>query len=217
MTRCLNRLKKFDMECSLYVAHFMGNAFSSQAHLADKKYDLLWEKVLHVTSVLAPPVPLALPLLPFDGEIDEAIKKRGAQRLTEFAAKAAEVKRSLAVEIVPGSLGGTYSSFLHTRPWIGIEPKLGFLLDTGHAHVMGEDIPSLIREMGDRLKGLHMSDNDGNRNASLPPGQGTLNWKSIVESLEAIGYSRFWDLEIAMDSKDLDENYALGWQYLSRY
>ncbi|KAB2952720.1 sugar phosphate isomerase/epimerase [Heliorestis acidaminivorans] len=60
------------------------------------------------------------------------------------------------------------------------------LLDVGHAHLNGWDIPAIIERLGTRLAGLHLHDNDGHSDQHLPIGQGTIDWEPIWHSLAKI-------------------------------
>ena len=58
-------------------------------------------------------------------------------------------------------------------------PQAGALLDTGHAHVNGWDIPAVVKALGERLTACHVHDNDGSGDAHLPVGQGILTGRHI--------------------------------------
>ena len=47
-----------------------------------------------------------------------------------------------------------------------IFPQAGALLDTGHAHVNGWDIPAVVKALGERLAACHVHDNDGSGDAA---------------------------------------------------
>jgi sugar phosphate isomerase/epimerase len=75
-------------------------------------------------------------------------------------------------------------------------PAMGINLDTSHANVAELDIATMIRTLGDRLIGTHISDNDGSGDQHLTPGGGTIDWPPVVEALRAIGYEGTFNLEI---------------------
>ena len=73
---------------------------------------------------------------------------------------------------------------------------LGFCLDTSHANVQGQDLPTLIREMGEFLIALHVSDNDGTGDLHWVPLRGQIDWPPVVQTLRAIGFVGPFNLEI---------------------
>jgi sugar phosphate isomerase/epimerase len=60
---------------------------------------------------------------------------------------------------------------------------LGFTLDTGHAHVNGQDPISLIERERQKLTEVHLSDNGGNSDDHLIPGEGTAHLTGLAEML----------------------------------
>lgn len=65
---------------------------------------------------------------------------------------------------------------------------VGICWDTGHAHVQGVDQRACFHQMGDRLKVLHVHDNNGLRDQHTAPFFGTINWKEITKGLAEINY-----------------------------
>ncbi|MEE1193340.1 MAG: sugar phosphate isomerase/epimerase family protein [Phascolarctobacterium sp.] len=62
--------------------------------------------------------------------------------------------------------------------------EVGVLLDTGHAHVNGWDIPAVIKALGKRLKACHLHDNGGAGDEHLPIGQGSINWEAYFKAIQ---------------------------------
>ena len=197
------------IKVSAFVAHFVGHYFASSnedcsgAALSD------FSRVLEILDTVDNEVPAAVPLLPHKGK-EPADKAKTADLLALMNRKAAEHGRDFIIEIVPASAAGSYSEFIESEPWKQTCSEIGFLLDTGHANVTGENIPQLIDRMGDRLKALHLSDNDGKVNLSLKPGDGSLDWNEITASLYRNGYKGSFDLEIVADKTQLESEYKKG-------
>lgn len=63
-------------------------------------------------------------------------------------------------------------------------PTVGALLDTGHAHINGWQIPRVIYDLGPRLKACHLHDNQGQTDAHLPIGLGSISWQSLFTALQ---------------------------------
>ncbi len=78
--------------------------------------------------------------------------------------------------------------------------RLGVLLDTGHAHVNGEDLAQDVRALKDVPFHIHIDDNNGDSDAHMIPGAGTIDFGPFAAALREIGYQGFVSAE-------------LGWQY----
>ena len=68
------------------------------------------------------------------------------------------------------------------------EDCFGFCLDTGHALLLGHDIYTAIMQVGDRLKALHIHDNNGLSDQHLAPYMGVLDWDRFVMGIRDVGY-----------------------------
>lgn len=64
----------------------------------------------------------------------------------------------------------------------------GLCLDVGHMNVVRKDFRTYVPVLGDRIKSLHIHDNDGRMDCHLTPFTGTLQWEHACNSLKAIGY-----------------------------
>ncbi len=75
-------------------------------------------------------------------------------------------------------------------------PVMGFCLDTSHANIQGLDLPAAIREMGELLIALHISDNDGTGDLHWVPMRGNIDWPPVVQALRDINFAGPFNLEI---------------------
>ena len=84
-------------------------------------------------------------------------------------------------------------------------PNVRMCFDTGHAHILGENLGNSIRMIGhDRLKILHIHDNNGVSDDHLHPYDGTIDWSDVAEGLFDIGYDGILSLECApINSNDI--------------
>ena len=64
----------------------------------------------------------------------------------------------------------------------------GFCFDSGHCTLAGRDPYRTLRVLGDRVKVLHLHDNDGIVDKHLPPFTGVAYWDLILKGLHDIGY-----------------------------
>ncbi|MEE9275311.1 MAG: sugar phosphate isomerase/epimerase family protein [bacterium] len=69
-------------------------------------------------------------------------------------------------------------------------PRLGVCLDAGHAYLSeGEGAGAAFRRLAPLAIAAHLHDNDGERDAHLPPGEGGAPWDILWEAFESAGYA----------------------------
>lgn len=114
-----------------------------------------------------------------------AAKNLVRNRISELVALAKNYPVQLVVENV-----GLYNKNTLLFDWndyfdlIQAFPTVGALLDTGHAHINGWQMPQVIRELGSRLKACHLHDNQGVKDDHLPIGLGNIPWQSLFTALK---------------------------------
>lgn len=63
-------------------------------------------------------------------------------------------------------------------------------LDAPHVHLNSRQSQSeWVNELGNRIRCLHVSDNDRSLSQHLPPGQGTIDWKDLLGAMVRHGLS----------------------------
>lgn len=132
----------------------------------------------------------------------EAVRDTIAANLRIAAAYAQERGVLIALENIDGqeplsspeSLPGLIRAVDHAA--------LGFCLDTGHAHCVGNSILEWIDRLGDKLFTTHLHDNHGllkepgtHGDEHLPPGFGTISWRDVIRALHRAGYTRTLNFE----------------------
>ncbi len=67
---------------------------------------------------------------------------------------------------------------------LSFEPhqELSFLIDIGHAHLQKWNIQEVIRILGNRIKGYHVSDNFGDIDSHLMVGEGNVDWECFYKA-----------------------------------
>ena len=88
-----------------------------------------------------------------------------------------------------------------------LSPMAGICLDTGHAHIMGEDIPAFIEKTEKYLIGLHIADNNGREDQHLLPGFGTIEWESVMKALKD-HYGGYLNYECMYFSRHLPASFS---------
>jgi sugar phosphate isomerase/epimerase len=89
-----------------------------------------------------------------------------------------------------------------SRFFEGLDDDLGLTLDLGHANLSGQ-IQAFIATFPDRIVHVHASDNEGNYDAHLGIGYGTIDWKNVAKALKSINYRGTMMLE---SIKHVDES-----------
>jgi sugar phosphate isomerase/epimerase len=79
-------------------------------------------------------------------------------------------------------------------------PHVGVCLDTGHAHLGGE-LENAAGRLAGRLRMVHASDNRGEQDDHLPPGEGEIDWMRFFRQLHAGGFQGSVIMEIAGNGK----------------
>lgn len=82
---------------------------------------------------------------------------------------------------------------------------LGFCFDTGHANLVGLDFEGFITTLGERLKVLHIHDNDGVADLHQIPfvftrtreNRSSTDWEGFVRGLRAVGFDGVLNFETA--------------------
>ena len=73
--------------------------------------------------------------------------------------------------------------------------RVGVCFDAGHNHFVCPDRRIAV-DFKDRIKAVHLHDNDGTRDAHNLPGDGTIDWSEVRRELLASAYTGAWSLEI---------------------
>lgn len=92
---------------------------------------------------------------------------------------------------------------------------VGICWDFGHAHLSGLCQSPELNVIGDRLRMMHIHDNDGRTDSHLPPFGGTVDWDDVAQGLRAIGFtSMAWRcLNLELKSSHLPTDRALRDQH----
>ncbi len=79
--------------------------------------------------------------------------------------------------------------------------RVAFCLDVGHANCNRyheyENVPHAVRILGDRIKMLHLHDNEGDVDMHTAPFCGTLPWADTMRALKEVGYQGVFNYEVS--------------------
>lgn len=131
------------------------------------------------------------------------LRERGIERIGTIA----ELAKRYGVKIWVENVGTRYrKTLLYTyHDYIDLFrqlPQVDALIDVGHAHINGWDIPDLIRTLGARLKGLHVHDNFGVRDVHIRIGSGSVDFEPIKEAVGELQEAPNLIVEYLMPSCD---------------
>ncbi len=76
--------------------------------------------------------------------------------------------------------------------------NVGLCLDTGHAFLSG-DLRHVAHKLAGHLWMVHASDNHGERDDHLPPGEGAIQWPDLLRQLAAAHFEGAFIVELAGD------------------
>lgn len=87
-------------------------------------------------------------------------------------------------------------------------PNLGFIYDTGHAHISEFRDTDYLMTLGNYLEHIHYSDNSGVKDEHGRIGTGTIDFASIYRILREIGYQGLHCSEVIYRNPDELEGFA---------
>ena len=85
-----------------------------------------------------------------------------------------------------------------------MDPRIGCCIDIGHACRAAANVPQAIRDVGPRLFNMHSKDltDFTSKESQVAVGEGIIPFRAIFESLIAIDYKGFVDLEYEIHGDD---------------
>ena len=108
--------------------------------------------------------------------------------VTKFAAISKSKGLTLLIETRANDWVGTTDSIMRLIRDSGVD-NMGVILDVAHIHASKEYLTLAIRKLGSLIKLVHLSDNDSSQAYHLPPGNGNINFQSVLHSLNLVGFS----------------------------
>lgn len=74
------------------------------------------------------------------------------------------------------------------------EIAMNMVLDVAHANLNSE-VYRFLKNHGDKIMHIHVSDNNGITDQHLPIGEGVINWSRVLDSVKAVGFSGWMVIE----------------------
>ncbi len=122
--------------------------------------------------------------------------------LREMAPIAERLGVRFLVENMPPTMFGCDAGLLRRIVDEVDSSHLGLAYDTGHAMMAGDAVGP-IREMGPRLWGVHLHDNDGKEDGHFLPGMGVVPFEDVARALAEVGFGGTFMLEIYRDTSEV--------------
>ncbi|MDD3655516.1 MAG: sugar phosphate isomerase/epimerase [Atribacterota bacterium] len=97
------------------------------------------------------------------------------------------------------------------------DDNLGAILDIAHQYAQKEILPIAIAKLNEKIKYVHVADNDGRDNHHYVIGNGSVDWDEIFITLKSIGYNSYYAIDLEkvpnltnafLKSKRILEEYA---------
>lgn len=96
--------------------------------------------------------------------------------------------------------------------------RVGICFDTGHCNqkkYFDRDVADTVRELGSRIKMLHVHDNMRNTDRHIAPFLGCIKWDRVMEALADVGYEGSLNLELMPETlpegtRDAYEAYSVA-------
>lgn len=130
-----------------------------------------------------------------------------ARSLQELSTMAASAGMKIAVENLPhyhtDRPGHAMSQLRELIADLG--EHVGLCLDVSHALVSGHDPVEELAVAGERLFCLHLHDCDGQEDGHLLPGQGVIDWTTLIDELNSMNFAGLRMIESVAEKAELDD------------
>ena len=128
-------------------------------------------------------------------EIRAEIMKNAKEGLAALAEIGAQSGVIVAVEDLPRTcLGNSSAEILEL---LSVDDRLRVCFDTNH--LLGEDIPTFMRAVGAKIQTVHVSDYDFIDERHWLPGEGKIDWKTVMQTFDEIGYQNPFIYEVGFN------------------
>ncbi len=122
-------------------------------------------------------------------EAEQEVRRRQSLRsLNCLLKRTCQLGVQLAVEYLPANKPRLCNDSAQICEMLSLcDGAPGVCLDSNHAN-LGEDLADATRALADLIVTLHLSDNDGEREMHVMPGEGVIDWSEFMTVLDEIGY-----------------------------
>ena len=135
--------------------------------------------------------------LPSDNNRDAARRS-----IDELQRAAAPLDVRVAVEVIPNDLSKP-EPLVYLVEEVLEETGAGICLDFGHAHMDG-DVVDAIETVSEHLIATHVHDNHGRNDDHLVPFDGSIDWPSVLTTVQKVGFDGTLLFELAAHGSPKD-------------
>ena len=132
------------------------------------------------------------------GSAAENNRGAAARSAEEICRLAESAGVRLALEVIPNALS-TPAALCAMLERDLDAPAAGICLDFGHAFLEGS-VPDAIETVAEHLIATHVHDNHGRSDEHLVPYSGAIDWEASLISMQKIGYTGTYVMELANTS-----------------
>lgn len=203
----MDELRALMAECDMVVSNFVPAQFRYPSILCSRNEVVRKDSVDYIKAAVdnavkfRSPYVSVCPGMTLHGEAIEEGWRQLRRSLEELLDYAEEKDVTLLIEPAhkyETTLILTVDDGLRMIDEIGSD-RLGILLDTGHAHVNGEDLAQVVHKLEGVPLHIHIDDNDGTSDAHLIPGEGSIDFAPFAKALQETGYEGFVSAELGFD------------------
>lgn len=151
---------------------------------------------------------------PFSDDIRPTKIAYAKECLAELADFAAACGVTVAVEDLPRTCLGNCSKEL--LDIISVDDRLRICFDTNH--MLSEPLDDFLRACAHKIVTTHVSDYDFKNERHWLPGEGDVNWKSLFDTFDEVGYEGpiLYELSLIKESESITRERALTPEDLMR-
>ncbi len=131
-------------------------------------------------------------------------EKEGIEFQAETLRKIVKVAKEYNLEIVFEPIEGEKDNIENVSEILKKVPGLYLHIDIGHANLFGRKPEEFIKKFHEKLKHVHLNDNDGKGDLHLPMGAGIIDWENLIKTLK-----KHYDGTITLEIFSEDRDYVL--------
>lgn len=128
-------------------------------------------------------------------------EEEGVKFQTESIQSILGFAQTMGVKIMLEPLHTVYDHARNIDSLLRLNEKLFFHADIGHLNLFGRDPVEYLRRYRDKLKHVHLHDNNGRDDLHLPLGAGNIDWDRLVDVLKTL-YDGTITLEVFSDDRE---------------
>ena len=157
----------------------------------------IYEQIIDLAGEWRVPYVLLLPgkVHPFFPQPQDWMMDWLVQSMRTLAPRAADAGTQLLIENIPSAFLPRADDIMRALDHAS-EASIGVNLDIANARTAGEDPVAAVRRVKDRLKLVHLADNDGKGHRKEAIGRGNIDYASVANVLREIGFEGFSMLEM---------------------